>query len=239
MQNTKKHFGIVYNAPVTLTFSLLCVAELIFRSKISASFPTLFIAPSRPGTPLALNFKVPAEYLRLFLHVFAHSDINHLISNLSFLLLLGPGLEERFGGPLLALMMIATAFATAVINACFMPAGLMGASGIVFMMILLSSYTTIDRSQIPLTFVLVCILYIGNEILSIKAEAASGISALAHITGGICGSLFGFLTAPDKKSGSKGKRSSKAGADTSQKSGLLKAASKMKNPPDPMDPKGF
>lgn len=200
MQKTKKHFGIIYNAPVTLTFALLCVAELILQTKVFGTIPVLFVAPSRPGTAMALNFRVPAQYLRLFLHVFAHSDIEHLISNLSFLLLLGPGLEDRFGGPMLALMMTITAFATAVVNACFVPAGLLGASGIVFMMILLSSYTTIDRSQIPLTFVLVCILYIGNEIASFRAEAQAGISALAHITGGICGSLFGFLTSPEKKS---------------------------------------
>lgn len=232
MQNTKKHFGIIYNAPVTLTFSLLCVAELIFQSKIFTSFPLLFVAPSRPGTEMALNFRVPSQYLRLFLHVFAHSDIEHLISNLSFLLLLGPGLEERFGGPLLALMMATTAFVTAVINACFVPVGLLGASGIVFMMILLSSYTTIDRSQIPLTFVLVCILYIGNEIISFKAETASGISALAHITGGICGSLFGFLTAPDKKSTSRKKTSPAKGA-------VQKDAGKAKTPQDQMDPRGY
>lgn len=209
MQKTKKHLGIVYNAPVTLTFALLCVIELILQTRLSGTTPRIFIAPSRPGTDMALNFKIPSEYLRLFLHVFAHADLEHLISNLSFLLLLGPGLEDRFGGPLLALMIITTAFATAVINACFVPAGLLGASGVVFMMILLSSYTTIDRSQIPLTFVLVCILYIGNEIVSFREEAASGISALAHITGGICGSLFGFLTAPDKKNVTKKKAAPK------------------------------
>lgn len=230
MQKTKKHFGIVYNAPVTLTFALLCVVELIFSSRISGSYPALFIAPSRPGTPMALDFKAPLQYLRLFLHVFAHADLEHLISNLSFLLLLGPGLEERFGGPLLALMMIITAFVTAVVNACFIPVGLLGASGIVFMMILLSSYTTIDRSQIPLTFVLVCILYIGNEIISFKSETQAGISAAAHIAGGICGSLFGFLTTPTGKG--------RSGRSPAGKAGPAKSF-KTKNPPEPMEPKGY
>lgn len=232
MQKTKNHFGIVYNAPVTLTFALLCVAELILQSKVFGAVPRLFVAPSRPGTDLALNFKAPAEYLRLFLHVLAHSDLEHLISNLSFLLLLGPGLEERFGGPLLALMMTATAFATAVVNACFVSVGLLGASGVVFMMILLSSYTTIDRSQIPLTFVLICILYIGNELLAFREETQAGISALAHITGGICGSLFGFLTAPDKKSPARKKA-------PASKTAEQKDAWKTKTPQNQTDPRGY
>lgn len=235
MQNSKKHFGIIYNAPVTLSFSLLCVAVLFFQTKLPEAVSSLFLAPSRPGTAAALKFKEPLQYLRLFLHVFAHSDIEHLVSNLSFLLLLGPGLEERFGGPLLALMMATAAFVTAVINACFVPVGLLGASGIVFMMILLSSYTTIDRSQIPLTFVLICILYIGNEIASFKAESQSVISAFAHITGGIAGSLFGFLTTTDKKTGSRKKTAGTSAAKTK----APKEAGAIKNPPEPMEPKGY
>ena len=67
----------------------------------------------------------------------------------------------------------------------------MGASGIVFMMILLSSFTNIRSGEIPLTFVLVVLMYLTREVVTAFSDEDS-ISQLAHIAGGLCGSLFGF-----------------------------------------------
>jgi len=90
------------------------------------------------------------------------------------------------------LMMIVTGFVTGVLNACFFPHPLLGASGIVFMMILLASFTNHGRDDIPLTFILIVILYLGREILN--AFRGDDISQFAHLAGGLCGSLFGFLS---------------------------------------------
>ena len=67
----------------------------------------------------------------------------------------------------------------------------LGASGIVFMMILLSSFTNIRSGEIPLTFVLVVLMYLTRRGSS-GAFSRDSISQFAHIAGGLFGSLFGF-----------------------------------------------
>ena len=89
------------------------------------------------------------------------------------------------------LMIIVTGFVTGVLNACFFPHPLLGASGVVFMMILLASFTNNGKDEIPLTFILIVILYLGREILD--AFKGDDISQFAHLVGGFCGSLFGFF----------------------------------------------
>ncbi len=185
---------ISYNAPVTLTFSLLATAVLLLNQFVVPGIVKLiFTVPGKVGSEFAFDWKNVLDYVRLFTHVLGHADWGHLIGNLSFILLLGPLLEERYGSGMLALMMVVTALVTGVLNVCFISRGLLGASGIAFMMILLSSFTTITKNQIPLTFILIMVLYMGREIVS--GVQTDDISSLAHIAGGICGSLFGFLGA--------------------------------------------
>lgn len=199
----KEHIGIVYNAPVTLTFSIICIVVIILKQNLG-SLPLIFTAPGCQSSEFAFNWKDPIHYIRLFLHIFGHTDWNQLTGNLAFILLLGPALEDKFGSGLLALMITISAFVSGIINACFIPSVLMGASGAVFMMILLSSYTTIDKTKIPLTFILVCLTYIGKEFLFQGGEGKAAVTTLAHIAGGICGSILGFLAAA-----SSGKRTRK------------------------------
>jgi membrane associated rhomboid family serine protease len=124
-------------------------------------------------------------------HIAGHQDWTHLVANFSLILLIGPILEEKYhSGPLL-LMMLVTALVTGVINIVFLDTGLMGASGVVFMMILLSSFTNIASGEIPLTFILVVVVYLAREVLGAFAE--DSVAQFAHIAGGVCGSLFGFL----------------------------------------------
>ena len=194
--NTPYH--ISYNAPVTLTFSLLAALVLLIDMYILDMhlIPALFIAPSRQGTLCAFNWKSGLDYLKLFTHVLGHADWEHLLANLSFILLLGPLLESKYGSRMLLLMIIITAFVTGVINACFLPTPLMGASGIACMMILLASLASLSQHEIPLTFLLVVVLYFGRELIAARTEGT--ISTAAHIAGGICGSVFGF-SVPAKK----------------------------------------
>ena len=201
----KEHFGVVYNAPVTLTFSLLCIAVIFLKQKLQ-NLPVIFTAPGCQTSDFAFNWKDPVHYARLVLHVFGHTDWNQLTGNLAFILLLGPSLEDKFGSGLLALMMAITAFGSGIINACFIPSVLMGASGIVFMMILLSSVSTvnIDKTKIPLTFILVCLIYIGKEFLIHEEAGTAAVITIAHVAGGICGSILGFFGG-----GASGKRTKK------------------------------
>jgi membrane associated rhomboid family serine protease len=129
-------------------------------------------------------------YLQLFIHVIGHADWNHLFGNFSFILLVGPILEEKYGSRDLLLMILVTALLTGLLQVTFFQHSLMGASGIVFMLILLSSFTN-AKGGIPLTFVLVVVLFLGKEVVSSFGE--DNVSQFAHIIGGVMGGIFGFL----------------------------------------------
>jgi membrane associated rhomboid family serine protease len=100
-------------------------------------------------------------------------------------------LEEKYGWRVLLIMMALTALATAILNSLLFNTGLLGASGIAFMLILLSSFTNLRSGRIPLTFILVAFLFIGSEFAN--SFRPDNISQFAHILGGAAGTLFGFL----------------------------------------------
>jgi len=177
---------ITYNAPVTLTFALVSTLVLIVDQLTgSALTERLF---SIGGT---LDWGNPLEYVRLITHVIGHANWSHLLSNFAFILLLGPILEEKYGTVSLLVMMLITAVVTGLLNVIFFSTGLLGASGIVFMTILLVSFTNFRKGQVPLTFILVVVLYLAREVIA--AFQDDSIAQFAHIAGGLCGSLFGFL----------------------------------------------
>jgi hypothetical protein len=97
-------------------------------------------------------------------------------------------------------MMLITALATGLLNAAFFTTGLLGASGLAFMMILLSSFTNHKEGELPLTFVLVVVLFLAKEVAN--AFNQDDISQFAHIIGGAFGSLFGFLKGSGRGKGS-------------------------------------
>jgi len=175
-----------YNAPVTLTFALISAAVLALDMPLGGFLTRTFFT-------VYPDFHItnPLSWLRLVTHVIGHANWSHLIGNFSFILLIGPILEEKYGSGPLFLMMLVTALVTGILNTLFIRAGLLGASGIVFMMILLSSFTNIRSGEIPITFILVVALYLVKEL--VNALAPDQISQLAHIAGGVCGGLFGFL----------------------------------------------
>jgi len=184
--------SIKYNSPVILTFALICSAVFFIDQFMVGNLIPYFSV----GT--SVNWTNPISVFRLFSHVIGHGSIEHLLGNLTFILLLGPIVEEKYGGKFTLLMIAFTAFITGILNISFFNTGLLGASGIVFMLILLVSFTNVRKGQIPLTFILVAILFIGKElILSLQADQ---ISQFAHIIGGICGSIFGFIGKKERKS---------------------------------------
>ncbi len=199
----KKKLRVTYNAPVTLTFAILCVVILFLNDFLLGKHlvPALFTAPARIGSSNGFDYKSVLDYFRLFFHILGHTDWNHLLGNFAFVLLLGPLMEERYGSKMVLLMFVVTAFVTGVINVCLIPRPLLGASGVVFMLIILASITTLDKNVIPLSFIFVVAIFLGREL--INAPKAENISTVAHIAGGLCGSMFGFMVAPKAKRSSK------------------------------------
>lgn len=180
-----------FNAPTTLVFAL---AATVVQLSTMYVFPGL--AEAWFSAPPAGHFQWNdlGDYFRLFSHVIGHdpSSWDHLLGNFMFILMLGPMLEEKYGSQLLLVMLIVTALVTGILNALFFSTALMGASGVVFMMILLGSFTNIKAGEIPLTFFVIVTLYLFKEVFNAFQE--NDISEFAHILGGIMGSVFGFVT---------------------------------------------
>lgn len=177
---------IRYNSPVVLTFALLCVAILIVN-QITGGASNNFLFITRRD-----NILSPLTWLRLFTHVLGHASWSHLVGNMMLFLVLGPTLEEKHGSVNILIVMTSTAFITGVVNTIISSNGLLGASGIVFAFIILASMTSFNQGEIPLTFVLVVVLYIGNEVIN-GLFTRDSISQMAHIVGGLCGGMFGYL----------------------------------------------
>jgi membrane associated rhomboid family serine protease len=196
---------ITYNAPVVLTFTLICTVITALDTTIGGggNWSAVANAPERPGSICTAFFTVypfgtpematwnPLTYLRLFSHALGHAGWGHLTGNFTFILLLGPILEEKYGSKPLFWMIFLTALVTGILNATMFRNALLGASGIVFMMIILSSYTNAMKGTIPLSFILVACLFLGKEIYNALLTNDS-ISQFAHIMGGIAGGFFGF-----------------------------------------------
>ena len=145
-----------------------------------------------------MSIKDPIAYFRLFSHILGHSSWSHLTGNLTLVLLLGPILEERYGSRTVLIMILATALITGFVHIAvplFDNMGLRGASGIVFMLIVLSSFVNVKRGTIPLTFILIATLYLGKEVVNVLQN--DNISQMAHIVGGALGSFFGFALQDD------------------------------------------
>jgi membrane associated rhomboid family serine protease len=174
-----------YNSPVVLTFAFVSAIILVINA-VSAGSVTPFVSIGQP-----FSFANPLDWLRLFTHVLGHGSVAHLAGNLMLLLLLGPILEEKYGSGRLLTMMALTAAITGLLQVSLFDSSLLGASGIVFMLILLASITNAREGHIPLTMLLVVVLYLGQEIAA--SVRADNVSQFAHIVGGLCGAAFGFI----------------------------------------------
>ncbi len=183
-------FRITYNSPVILTFTLLAVGVHIISGLVGEDFRLNFVAWPNLGDT--------RSYIGLVSHVLGHANWQHLLGNFTMILLIGPILEERHGSGSLLGMICITAIVTGIINALFFNTYLLGASGIVFMCILLASTANMKKNhEIPLTFIAVAILYLGGEV--VQAFQDDQISQMAHLVGGLCGAAFGFLSVGDRK----------------------------------------
>lgn len=130
-------------------------------------------------------------YVRMVSYVFGHTDISHYMNNFFLITLIGPMLEEKYGSKRLVGMMAITALVGGIANLLVTTSGLLGASGIAFMMIILCSCTSVTSGKIPLTLMIVVVIYIGQEIIA-GVTTMDNVSQLTHILGGVCGIAFGL-----------------------------------------------
>ena len=188
---------VTFNSPVVLWFVIICVGVQVV-STLTGGASTAALFTFRPG-PLS----DPLTLFRHVSHVFGHISWDHLIGNMGYILLLGPLLEEKYGSPKLAIIILASSLGVSIANAIIFPTGgVVGASGVVFTLILLSSVTCLRDGEVPLTFVLVAALYIGGQVYG-ATFVREHISYLGHIVGGLTGAALGFLL-PEKSANETG-----------------------------------
>ena len=181
-----------YNSPVILSFFLLSLLSL-GRGAATNGWTTLHLF-SVYRAPLS----DPLFYLRLFGHVLGHANFSHFLGNMLLLLVVGPPMEEKYGSHTLLLGMLLTALVSGVLQCILFPGVvLLGASGCVFMLIMLSSLAGMQAGRIPLTLLLVAVLYLGQEVYSILF-VQDNVANFMHLVGGACGTAFGFVVAKTK-----------------------------------------
>lgn len=177
---------ISYNSPVVLSFALISLVALVLGYVTNDVSTYLLFATYRS------SLLDPMTIVRLFTHCLGHAGFEHYYGNMMIFLLLGPMLEEKYGFKNLLLMIIFTAGLSGIINSVIFPnVVLLGASGICFMFIILSSITCVEDGKIPLTFLVITVMYLGNEIYT-GLFTSDNISQLTHIIGGICGAAMGM-----------------------------------------------
>lgn len=178
-----------YNSPVILTFFLLSLGVLlldwltsgwttlhafcVYRSSLAD--PMFYVPAVRScAGPCGLR-PLPGQYAAAF------GD--------------RPPLEEKYGSRTLLAGILLTAGVSGILQCVFFPgSALLGASGIVFMLIMLASLAGMKDGRIPLTLILAAVLYLGQEVYAMVA-LRDNVANFMHLVGGVTGTVFGVVLA--------------------------------------------
>lgn len=191
-EKKERKFKVSFNSPVILAFTIICAITLLLNWITKGYTNTHFFSVYRS------SWTDPFTYLRVFGHIVGHSGLDHFMGNIMLILVVGPMLEEKYGSSNILFVILSTALATGIAHLVFVPGyALLGASGVVFAFIMLSSFTCIKEKEIPLTFILVAVLYIGEQVYQ-GLFVESNISNLSHILGGLVGSGLGYVMHKNK-----------------------------------------
>lgn len=175
-----------YNSKVILTYLFLslgaCFLNFITRGK---SNKLLF-------TSYRSSIFNPLTYVRLVTHSIGHKDLDHLIHNFLFILLVGPMIEEKYGSINLIVMLVITSIVIGLFNTIISNYVITGASGNVYMLIVLSSFSNITEGKIPLTLILILLFYVVSELKDSIVEGNKKVYHGGHLIGALCGIIFGF-----------------------------------------------
>ncbi len=175
-----------YNSPVILTFTFICLLVLLLGAITDGYTTKKFFCVYRS------SLADPLSYIRVFTHILGHSNFQHFFNNFLIILIVGPMLEEKYGSKLLLLLIIITAFITGIVQVIISSNALLGASGIAFMLIILTSFTNVEDGKIPITMILIAFMYLGQEIYY-AIVSKDNVSRITHIIGGICGIIIGII----------------------------------------------
>lgn len=175
-----------YNSPVVISYLIISIIAWLLNCITKSKSNKLLFSSYRSGI---LN---PLTYIRLFTHAIGHIDLSHLIHNFLFILLIGPMIEEKYGSINLLIMLLITSLVIGLFNTIFSNYSITGASGNVYMLIVLSSFSNISEGKIPITLVLILIFYVISEFKDRLIEGNKKTYHTGHLLGALCGIGFGF-----------------------------------------------
>ncbi len=178
---------IKYNAPVSLTLILLCLIVLALNSYVND-----FLIANWFTADGNIDFKYsdPIAYLKFITHLLGHTGMSHFMENAIYVILLGPILEEKYSSKTILGLVLTTAIISGIINAFFVSTYLLGASGIVYLFIVLVTFTNIEKGEFPLSVLVVIAYFVYTEVTRVDVES---ISVVTHLIGAIIVLLFGVV----------------------------------------------
>lgn len=175
-----------YNSPVIISYLIVSIIAWLLNIITNKKSNKLLFTSYR-SSPFN-----PLTYIRLFTHSIGHIDLSHLIHNFLFILLIGPMIEEKYGSINLLIMLLITSLVIGLFNTIFSNYSITGASGNVYMLIVLSSFSNISEGKIPITLVLILIFYVISEFKDRLIEGNKKTYHTGHLLGALCGIGFGF-----------------------------------------------
>ncbi len=184
----EKYLGYIqYNSVVILTLFFICLGVMILDTITKGKTTNAFFSTTTND-----NLLNPFTYVKWFTYALGHLNWEHFIHNFLYILLIGPLVEEKYGSMNLVYMMLITAGIGGLFNRLFCKnKRALGASGLGFMLIVLSSFVNIQTGKIPLTVVLIIIFYLVKEVIH-GLTKKDNISHGGHLLGGLCGLIFGI-----------------------------------------------
>jgi membrane associated rhomboid family serine protease len=174
-------------APVIVSYVFACVFLHILNITIAPGISRWL------GVRDAFSPFQPMQYLRLVTHIFGHENMAHLRGNMTHILMVGPSAEEVFGSQNMVFIMLAVAISSGFGHIVLGPTNTsqIGASGIVFALILVNSLVSAKVGRIPISFVLTAMLWTSDEMWGLLF-ANDQISHSAHLIGAAVGTAAGY-----------------------------------------------
>lgn len=182
---------ITFNAPVTITIAVLAAAATLVPGAAT------FLALRPMGMTCWLN---PFWYTGIMGHIFVHQDLSHLIGNMAMFLILGTALEEKLkSGRFLILVAILTFLTGLTVSALglFTHTSVLGASGLVFGLIMVTGTQGAKKGEIPITIILIAALWCIKEMGGVF-DRTTHISNSTHLVGALWGLLYGLHLRTDE-----------------------------------------
>lgn len=157
------------DSPVILTFAFICFIVHVITSLVYRDFSLVYFSVLTFNSRDFRLFSILTLFKEVS-HVFGHSSWDHITGNLVHILLVGPACEAEYGAASLIKIILLTSLTSGLAHNIvgISNSSQLGASGIVFMLILLNSLLNTKAGKIPLTFIIQGSIWIWKEVISGK-----------------------------------------------------------------------